>query len=115
MEQRPLVEGYIDFGLSLNIFQFLSFGLFFPFSPLFFWFLSILGPPYWGIGATIRIGREIRCLLHAGFLFTNSELQCFVWLKYSLTKYALKVPKIKFLGLCMCCFSCDCGQTVHKD
>ena len=29
--------------------------------------LGILGPPYCGIGATIRIGREMLCLLYAGF------------------------------------------------
>ena len=33
----------------------------------YFWFLCILGPPYCGIGATIRIGREILCLPYAGF------------------------------------------------
>ena len=32
------------------------------------WFLGILGPPYCGIGATIRIGREMLCLPYAGFL-----------------------------------------------
>ena len=31
--------------------------------------LGILGPPYCGIGATIRIGREMLCLPYAGFLF----------------------------------------------
>ena len=31
-------------------------------------FLGILGPPYCGIGATIRIGREMLCLPYAGFL-----------------------------------------------
>ena len=31
-------------------------------------FSGILGPPYCGIGATIRIGREILCLPYAGFL-----------------------------------------------
>ena len=30
-------------------------------------FLVILGPPYCGIGATIRIGREMLCLPYAGF------------------------------------------------
>ena len=29
---------------------------------------GILGPPYGGIGATIRIGREMLCLPYAGFL-----------------------------------------------
>ena len=39
----------------------------------FFWFC--LGPPSYGIGATIRIGREMLCLPYAGFLiesFPNS-------------------------------------------
>ena len=31
------------------------------------WVLGILGPPYCGIGATIRIGREMLCLPYAGF------------------------------------------------
>ena len=32
------------------------------------WVFGILGPPYCGIGATIRIGREMLCLPYAGFL-----------------------------------------------
>ena len=56
-----------DFGISLDIFEFFRFGLLFPFL-IFFLVLCILGPPYCGIGATIRIGREIRCLPYAGFL-----------------------------------------------
>ena len=44
-------------------------------------FLGILGPPYCGIGATIRIGREMLCLPYAGFfqkqfvLVTNKRIQ----------------------------------------
>ena len=34
----------------------------------FFFFFCILGPPYCGISATIRIGWEIRCPPYAGFL-----------------------------------------------
>ena len=30
-------------------------------------FWGILGPPSYGIGATIRIGREMLCLPYAGF------------------------------------------------
>ena len=37
----------------------------------FFCFFCILGPPYCGIGATIRIGREIRCLPYAGFFLDS--------------------------------------------
>ena len=33
----------------------------------FFLFLGFLGPPYCGIGATIRIGQEMLCLPYAGF------------------------------------------------
>ena len=32
-------------------------------------FWGIPGPPYYGIGATIRIGRETLCLSYVGFLF----------------------------------------------
>ena len=32
-------------------------------------FFGILGPPYCGIGTTIRIGREMLCLPHAVFFF----------------------------------------------
>ena len=34
-------------------------------------FSAILGPPYCGIGATIRIGREMLCLPYAGFFSSN--------------------------------------------
>ena len=33
--------------------------------------MGILGPPYCGIGATIRIGREMLCLPYAGFFGTK--------------------------------------------
>ena len=32
-------------------------------------FWGILGPPYCGIGATIRIGRYMLCLPYAGFFY----------------------------------------------
>ena len=32
------------------------------------WVWGYYGPPYYGIGATIRIGREVLCLPYAGFL-----------------------------------------------
>ena len=32
-------------------------------------FFGILGPTFCGIGATIRIGREMLCLSYAGFFF----------------------------------------------
>ena len=64
MDERPLVEGYIaKFGISLGVFEFwMIFSVFKKFG-----FLGILGPPYCGIGATIRIGQEMLCLPYAGF------------------------------------------------
>ena len=56
MDERPLVKGYIaNLGISLDVFEFLRFGWFFPFFKKI-GFLGILGPLYRGIGATIRIG-----------------------------------------------------------
>ena len=57
MDERPLVEGYIaNFGISLDVFEFFAFYMIFSaFKKI--GFLGILGPPYCGIGATIRIGR----------------------------------------------------------
>ena len=37
--------------------------------------MGILGPPYCGIGATIRIGREILCLPYAGFFLSSPAWQ----------------------------------------
>ena len=56
-----------NFGISLDVFEFFSFGCFFRFSKKI-GFSGILGPPYCGISATFRIGREIQCLRYAGFL-----------------------------------------------
>ena len=70
MDERPLVEGYIaNFGISLDVFAFwMCFFLFFKKIGV----LGILGPPpYRGIGATIRIGREMLCLPYAGFFKHN--------------------------------------------
>ena len=70
MDERSLVEGYIvKFGISLDVFEFLCFERFFPFFKKKNGFLDILGPPYHGIGATIRIGREMLCLLYVGFFY----------------------------------------------
>ena len=67
MDYRPLVEGRIaNFGIFLDVFEFLQFTWFFPFFKKFK-FLGILDPTYWGIGAIIRIGQEILCLPYAGF------------------------------------------------
>ena len=69
IDQRPLVKGYIaNFGISLDVFEFFRFDYFFGFN-FFFGFLCILGPPYCGIGANIRISQEIQCLPYAGFFF----------------------------------------------
>ena len=40
------------------------------FKKIGFW--GILGPPSYGIGATIRIGREIQCLPYAGFFLVKT-------------------------------------------
>ena len=42
------------------------------FKKIEFW--GILGPPSYGIGATIRIGREMLCLPYAGVLFEKKKL-----------------------------------------
>ena len=56
-----MVEGHIaNFGISLDVFKFFAFWM-------IFFVLGILGPPYRGIGATIRIGRDILCLPYAEF------------------------------------------------
>ena len=96
MDKRPLVEGRIaNFGTFLDVFEFVCFGWFFPFFKNFgFWVLlvhpeTMLPLAYFemflrfgvlqdffrfskksgfhGIGATIRIGREMLCLPYAGF------------------------------------------------
>ena len=69
MDQKPLVEGCIAyFGISLDVFEFCVLDDFFPFfKKIGFW--GILGPPYCGIGATIRIGQEMLCLPYSGFFF----------------------------------------------
>ena len=75
-----MVEGCIAIiGISLDLFEFLRFGEFFQFFKKF-GFLAILGPPYCGIGATIRIGREMLCLPYAGFFNVglNSKIQAFL-------------------------------------
>ena len=43
-------------------------------------FWGILGPPSYGIGATIRIGREMLCLPYAGFFPAQFKLssQCLI-------------------------------------
>ena len=43
------------------------------FKKIGFW--GILGPPYCGIGATIRIGREILCLPYAGFFGIGATIR----------------------------------------
>ena len=73
MDLRPLVKGYIaNFGISLDVFEFFPFWIFSSSVFKYFLVLCILGPPYCGIGATLRIGREIQCLPYAGFF--NPEM-----------------------------------------
>ena len=88
---RPLVEGYItNFGIYLDFFEFLRFGWFFPFFKKL-GFLAILGPPYCGIGATTRIGREMICLPYAGFLYKFSICISFSWRYISISTNNKKV------------------------
>ena len=47
------------------------------FKKIGFW--GILGPPYCGIGATIRIVREMLCLPYAGFILYKLESQARVY------------------------------------
>ena len=64
MDERPLVKGRIaNFCIFLDICVLDDFFPFFKKLSL----LGILGPPYCGIGATIRIGREMLCLPYSGF------------------------------------------------
>ena len=55
----------------------------FPFSKkIEFW--GILGPPYYGIDATIRIGREMLCLPYAGFfiyVLSNASVKSHLFLE----------------------------------
>ena len=68
MDQRPLVEGRIaNFVIFLDVSEFLRFWFFFFVFQKKIRFLGILGPPSYGISATIRIGREMLCLPYAGF------------------------------------------------
>ena len=61
-------------------------------------FLCILGPPYCGIGATIRVGREILCLPYAGFFIVHNTFWRFSLQTYfcpllsCLTTLSLKMP-----------------------
>ena len=60
--------------MFLDIFEFLHFGLFFPFFQKI-GFCDILGRPSYGIGATIRIGQEMLCLPYAGFFLSLFFIQ----------------------------------------
>ena len=77
------MEGRIaNFGIFLDLFEFCVLDDFF----LFFkkiGFGGILGPPYYGIGATIRIGRDMLCLPYAGFL------------RYSLNVFLPPLPEVR--------------------
>ena len=60
-----------------NIWTFLlGSGLKSPRKKSFFFCWFCLGPPSYGIGATIRIGREMLCLPYAGFLERLSDSHC---------------------------------------
>ena len=52
-------------------------------------FLGILGPPYCGIGATIRIGREILCLPYAGFFLNRRRKSMSISCNVILSVYSI--------------------------
>ena len=60
------------------------------------WVLGILGSPYCGIGATIRIGREMLCLPYAGFFY--DVLNCIeasgdsIYIYFSINQFAIPYP-----------------------
>ena len=94
MDYRPLVEGRIaNFVIFLDVSDFLRFLWIF----LFFKkirFLGILGPPSYGIGATIRIGQEMLCVLYAGFSklsISRNVRPCVCVFVCSLLKYRLNI------------------------
>ena len=67
-------------------------------------FLGVLDPPYCGIGATIRISREMLCLLYAGFLilFTGagpytSAISIGQQITRPLNKRAIPKSKVKWI------------------
>ena len=67
---------------SFKIFGFRRFGWLFPFFKKIS-FLDILGPPYCGIGVTIRIGQEMLCLPYAGFFVRVKEKKKNIYFKLS--------------------------------
>ena len=74
-------ERIANFGIFLDVFEFLHFGWFLPFfKKIGFW--GILGPPSYGIGATIRIGREMLCLPYAGFFL--AVVASMIWLSFTI-------------------------------
>ena len=106
MDENSLVKGYIaNFGHISKRFQFLRFVIFFSVFQKNQVFLSILGPPYHGIGATIRIGREMLCVLYAGFFLMIYKMYFSYFSSFldrnrpNTTKYALKIPKLLLKGL----------------
>ena len=79
----------------------------------FCWFC--LGPPSYGIGATIRIGREMLCLPYAGF-FTKDHWVSYLMNYKGVCKSApgfARVCKIRYLKTCVY-FSVTNEQMVEK-
>ena len=78
---------------------------FFRFSKKFgFW--GILGPPSYGIGATIGIGQEILCLPYAGFFYA------FPYLFSEQTRSC--TAEGPFLSVCLCVCLCYCKTTTCR-
>ena len=57
-------------------------------------FGGILGPPYYGIGATIRIGREMLCLLYAFFFKYHNSVYIICFIEYLKLLYLISAKKM---------------------
>ena len=74
-------------------------------------FLGILGPPYYGIGATIRLGREMLCLPYAGFF----SLTLVHLLNYHRSLHHIKInPKLFIPAHSACSIPCRLSLLHHR-
>ena len=97
-----------NYGIFLDVFEFLRFGWLFPFFKKI-WFLGILGPPYCGIGNTIRIGRKLLCLPYAGFLlYVVMKMLCSVVYYRGPLHYVFKsIVALHSFRLKLCSINCS--------
>ena len=76
------------------------------------WVLGILGPPYCGRGATIRIGQEMLCLPYAGFFLFI--LVCFGIC--ATVRIGWEIQCLPYAGFVLSCFSdCPKGNSWNAD